>query len=213
MCQARLSQCEWYPTDSYHAKPARFSSTHILFRERLDYDTRMIGLRIVVRDCLIALVLRSHNVLFLVIRTLVRVLVLQATALDEMLREFELQGGIHGLDVLQRQLSNAGPPFLVLEVFRSRGDSVRGVFDFVEEFIDISMANVIGDEVPAYNVYGQRVAEMFAEAVIAEAVFFGEVERSGKLHGLSSLIEDNDSVSVLIQIVAMSRGDMTRIHG
>lgn len=88
----------------------------------------------------------------------------------------------------------------------ARSHPVCSKFDIAEKPLDIAMFDVVGDQVPSNKVYGQRVAEMLGEAVIAQAVFFVEFERGRELHGLSSLIEYNDSVSVLMHKVTMSYG-------
>lgn len=121
-----------------------------------------------------------------------------------MLGEVKFEIRICDLDVLQRQLSEAGSPFLALEVSGPRSHPVCSIFDIAEKPLDIAVFDVVGEEVPSNNVYGQRVAKMLAEAVIAQGVFFVEFERGRELHGLSSLIKDNDSVSVLMHNGPMS---------
>lgn len=162
----------------------------------------MIGL--VVRNCLIAFVIRSHHIFVLVFRTLVRVLVLQTATCEQMLRKIKFQIRMRDLDVLQRQLSHAGSPFLAREVFGTRSQPVCSIFNIAKKPLDIAMFDVVGDEVAPHKVYGERVTEMLAEAVIAQVVFFVEFKSSGKLYSLSCRVEDDDPVLVLIQKILMS---------
>lgn len=176
-----------------------------LFWERLNNTTQMICL--VARNWLIALlVLRCPHVLILFICTLVRVLVLQATALDEMLRKFKFYIWIRSLDVLQRHLSNAGSPFLALEVRHSRSDLVRSIFYLPQKFHDVPTPNVMRDEVALKKAHGHGVAEVLAEEVIAQTVMILciESETGDELGGVSNLVKDNDAISVLIRKLLVS---------